>query len=286
MNAVAINNIKIAFSKAAKDYDTHAFFQKEVADELIIRLPHLTPHISHLTILDIGCGTGFLAHGLAKTFPKANIFGCDISHAMINVARGKGQGANDKKIYFITGDCGILPCKSKTFDIITSSLTYQWLPNLGKAFSEAHRILKPEGMFIFFTLGAETLKELRCCYAEASAPYPLSFGERERVRGNGLPSFMGFADEQAIQSALKNTGFKHISIERKEIVKTYPDMWQLLKTMKSIGAGNPFKDGDKSLGRGFLLKKMAEIYEQKFGVRSSELGIYATYEVMFVHAEK
>ncbi len=293
MDIFEINNIKLAFSKAAINYDTHAIFQKEIAEELLknIRLPLTTRHSPPTTILDIGCGTGFLTHDLAKVFPKANIFGCDISHAMLKVASCKLQVARDKKIHLITADGGVLPCKSKTFDIITSNLTYQWLPNLGRAFSEAHRILKPEGVFMFSTLGTETLKELRCCYAEAA----------DRFKKDGLPPFMNFADEQTIQSTMKSAGFKIISLERKEIIKTYPDMWTLLKAMKSIGAGNPFKEGDKSLARGSILKKMAEVYEEKFGVWSSELGveiphptsyiphpnhIYATYEVLFVYGKK
>ena len=86
--------------------------------------------------------------------------------------------------------------------------------------------------------------------------------------------------------------------------------------MKSIGAGNPFKQGDKSLGRGSLLKKMAEVYEREFRVvtdssafltshtkgfdvevnaptngqlhssLTTDNRIYATYEVMFVKAIK
>ena len=197
------------------------------------------------------------------------------------------QVARDKKIHLITTDGGILPCKNDTFDIAASNLTYQWIGNLEGSFREAYRVLKQGGGFIFSTLGPETLKELKQCYLDASTI----------ARKDGLPPFMDFSEKKAIQSVLESVGFKNISIETWKMMKTYPDMWALLRTMKSIGAGNPFKDGDKSLARGSILKKMAEIYEDRFKTQDSRFKtdnlqltthncIYATYEVMFVHAEK
>ncbi|MBI5048610.1 MAG: methyltransferase domain-containing protein [Deltaproteobacteria bacterium] len=276
------DKIRASFSKAAIKYDTIALFQKEVADELLnsFVLPLNTHHSSLTTIIDIGCGTGFLSYGLADKFPDADIFGCDISHDMLKVASCKLQVARDKKIHLITTDGEILPCKNDTFDIAASNLTYQWIGNLEGSFKEAHRILRPGGIFMFSTLGPETLKELRYCYAKTLAKF----------NKNGLPPFMDFSEKKAIQSVLESVGFKNISIETTKMMKTYPDMWALLKTMKSIGAGNPFKDGDKSLGRGSLLKTMAEIYKDRFKTQDLQLAtcnyVYATYEVMFVHAEK
>lgn len=289
------HKIKRAFSKTAPRYDIFASLQKEIAGELLDKLiAHCPLPIAPIRILDIGCGTGFLTHGLSEVFPKANIFGCDIAHEMIDVTRGKGQRARGKKIYLLTADGGVLPYKDKVFGMVASNLAYQWIHDIKTAFSEAHRVLRPGGIFIFSTLGTETLKELRYCYAEASAKF----------NKDGLPPFMGFSEKQAIQSVLENAGFKNISIEMTTMIKTYPDMWALLKVMKSIGAGNPFKQGDKSLGRGSLLKRMAEVYAQVFSVQCSVFSkntslalthhsplttdhcIYATYEVMFVHAEK
>ncbi|MBI3755957.1 MAG: methyltransferase domain-containing protein [Deltaproteobacteria bacterium] len=285
----AKNDIRLAFSNAAKNYDTHALFQKEMAKELLngFVLPVTTHHSPFTTILDIGCGTGFLTHGLSEIFPKANIFGCDIAHEMTGQATCKVKSAKSKKTYFLTADGGVLPYKNKAFDMVASNLAYQWIHDAKTAFSEAHRVLRPGGIFIFSTLGGETLKELRHCYAEASAKF----------NKDGLPPFMAFSEKQAVQSALEGAGFKNIFIETTKMIKTYPDMWTLLKTIKSIGAGNPFKDGDKSLGRGFLLKKMAEVYKERFQIQDSRFKscslhlatckcIYATYEAMFVRALK
>ena len=278
------HKIRLSFSKAALCYDIFASFQKQAARELVNKLSAISCQPSAMNILDIGCGTGFLTYSLAKMLPKANIFGCDIAYPMLKMTNAKHKG---KKIHLLTADGEILPCKNEAFDMVASNLTYQWLPDLYTAFLEAHRVLRPGGIFIFSTLGPETLKELRYCYAEASAKF----------NKDGLPPFIGFLDKQMLQSALENTGFKNISIKKANIIKAYPDMLALLRAMKSIGAGNPFKEGDKSLARGSLLKQMAEVYRQVFSGRwpaASENNplsltrncIYATYEVMFVYGEK
>ncbi|MEK6599423.1 MAG: methyltransferase domain-containing protein [Deltaproteobacteria bacterium] len=281
--------IRLSFSKAALRYDIFASFQKQTARELVNKLSTISCQPSAMKILDVGCGTGFLTYGMADALPEANIFGCDISHAMIKVASCKLQAARDKKMRFLTADGGVLPYKDGIFDRVASNLTYQWIHDIKTAFLEAYRVLRPSGVFIFSVLGPETLKELRHCYIEAKA----------RFNRNGLPPFIVFLDKQMLQSALENAGFKNISIKKTNIIKAYPDMWALLKAMKSIGAGNPFKEGDKSLARGSLLKQMAEVYKEKFKGQKSKVKtftdhwplttehcIYATYEVMFVYGEK
>lgn len=92
--------IRSSFSKAALKYDIFASLQKEAADELIdfvFKIPHPTSLIPHPRILDIGCGTGFLTHGLARLLSKANIFGCDIAHEMTEQATCKVKSAKYKK---------------------------------------------------------------------------------------------------------------------------------------------------------------------------------------------
>ena len=285
--AIDKHKIKLSFSRAALRYDIFASFQKQAARELVNKLSAISCQPSAMKILDVGCGTGFLTYGMADALPEANIFGCDISHAMIKVASCKLQAARDKKMRLLTADGGALPYKDGIFDRVASNLTYQWIHDIKTAFSEAYRVLRPEGVFIFSVLGPETLKELRHCYIEAKA----------RFNRNGLPPFIVFLDKQMLQSALENAGFKKISIKKANIIKAYPDMLALLRAMKSIGAGNPFKEGDKSLARGSLLKQMAEVYGQVFSGQwpvASENNplsltrncIYATYEVMFVYGEK
>lgn len=294
INSASLTNlnqkkIKHSFSKAARRYDGFADLQKDIAVELC--KDYIVPLSSHQfplsRILDIGCGTGFLTNELRCALPDASIIGCDISPFMTKVAKDKIDKSNDsKKVHFISGDGAILSYKPDVFDMVTSNLTYQWVSDMQASFSEAKRVLRLGGVLVFSTIGPDTFKELRLCYNNVL----------EITKKNGLPPFIEFMDIQILISLLEGAGFKNISVVNKTIIKNYRDMWSLLKTIKSIGAGNPFKEGDKSLSRGALLKKMAEEYKDNFKVTNLDMkgtdfssqgvnpeDICATYEILFVY---
>lgn len=282
--------IKQQFSSSAQNYDSKAGFQKKSAEELLNHIVSqlATCNLQPTTILDIGCGTGFLTIHLANTFPKAKVFACDIAHPMVETTRCKMQDARCR-LKFLTADCESLPYKNCQFDLIASNLTYQWASDLDTAFKEAHRILEKGGVFVFSMLGKKTFEELRECYKEAS----------QVSNKNGLPRFMNFHSKDDVISKLKKAGFSGTSYLVDLKIEHYPDMLELLRTLKTIGAVNPFKGGEKNLGKGMILKKMAGIYEKKFKVQNSKFKvlshdsqltthdrIYATYEIMFFTAIK
>ncbi|MBL7069735.1 MAG: methyltransferase domain-containing protein [Candidatus Omnitrophica bacterium] len=97
---------------------------------------------SKIKILDVGCGTGELAHNLARDFSKAEIYGVDISETMIKKAIAKKGKDNIK---FEAGDVEDLPYKDSLFDIIACSHSFHHYLNKDKAMTEMYRVLKPDG---------------------------------------------------------------------------------------------------------------------------------------------
>ncbi len=284
--------VKRSFSRAASNYDSAADLQRDVAGELLQKISGFITGRSHLTsILDIGCGTGFMTFSLHNILPSANIVGCDIAYPMIEIAKQK-RARNEIK--FISADAADLPFVNDTFDLVASNLTYQWLPDLDLAFSEVFRVLRPGGVFVFSILGAGTLSELKSSYYDAC-----------KLAGrDGLPSLIDFPEPTHITKTLEEAGFKY-PLVRNYLKRRYHDsLWTLLKTLKSIGAGNPSSDGDKSLARGRLLKEMAETYSDKFcavktgtkedGLKSmtgntkslSKNQVYASYNVLLIKTIK
>ncbi|HBO85151.1 MAG: hypothetical protein A2073_07290 [Deltaproteobacteria bacterium GWC2_42_11] len=268
--------IKQQFSSSAQNYDSKAGFQKKIAEELLEYLvPQLaTCNLQLATILDIGCGTGFLSIPLAQTFSDAHISACDMAHAMAKTAKIKYSSLiTHHPSLFLTADCEYLPYKDSTFDMLASSLTFQWLLHHGTVFSEAHRVLKKGGIFSFSMLGQNTLRELRMCYKEANAV----------SNKDGIPRFMSFPHKDEVCEQLEKTGFSGISAVVSPEVEEYPDMMGLLRVLKTIGAGNPFDSRVKNLSKGLILKKMSEIYGERFEAAN---GVYATYEVIFFTCKK
>jgi malonyl-CoA O-methyltransferase len=69
------------FSKSAETYDQYANVQKAMARRLMgqLDLQHWQGR-GTVSILEVGCGTGYLTSLLCKKFPDADITAVEISH--------------------------------------------------------------------------------------------------------------------------------------------------------------------------------------------------------------
>lgn len=74
------------------------------------------------SILDVGCGGGFLTMRLAKKYPQATILGVDISNEAIAFAKAKLGEVNPPlaNVQFVHSNG--FDCLAEHFDVITSSL--------------------------------------------------------------------------------------------------------------------------------------------------------------------
>jgi ubiquinone/menaquinone biosynthesis methyltransferase len=93
--------------------------------------------------LDLACGTGDIAFTLAER--GARVVGLDITHRMVQIARGKPGGA---AVAFVTGDMMALPFGNASFDLVTTGYGIRNVPEIGQALAEMHRVLKPGGMLL------------------------------------------------------------------------------------------------------------------------------------------
>ena len=102
--------------------------------------------------VDLGCGTGLLARELIDA--GYDVFGIDISEAMIEIARMRAPEAE-----FRVGslfEVGIPPCQAVT--AISEVLNYLFDPEneergLGRMFRRVHNSLAPGGVFVFHVPG-------------------------------------------------------------------------------------------------------------------------------------
>ncbi|MCK5236671.1 MAG: hypothetical protein KAR06_06765, partial [Deltaproteobacteria bacterium] len=139
-------------------------------------------------------------------------------------------------------------------------------------FSEALRVLKADGRLYFTTLGPETLKELTTATKKA---------DTNKI----LPPPIMYPNVEDIRSTLERVGFKDISISREASIKQYPSFFELLRTLKSIGAKNPSTLNQRGMEAATVLKQAARIYNESFPSPSGH-GIIATYDVIFIRAVK
>ncbi len=101
--------------------------------------------VADRTVLDAGCGDGYLSRLLAKQ--GAVVTGVDFSTAMLRIAHERTSP--DLAITYHHGNCESLPfLEADHFDLIISNMVLQDLPNYQAAIEEAFRLIKPDGLYI------------------------------------------------------------------------------------------------------------------------------------------
>jgi len=165
-----------AFGQAASHYEDNASVQRIVAATLANLLRHQplrTVPGGRLRILEIGCGTGLLTRHLRSLFPDAEIVATDISPEMIAIAEKGG----DTGAQFLAMDGEMPGFDAPWFDLIASSLTFQWFADLPRALDRLAGLLKPGGTLMFATMAQRSFHEWRTAHEaydlEAGTPlYP------------------------------------------------------------------------------------------------------------------
>jgi SAM-dependent methyltransferase len=100
-------------------------------------------------VLELGCGTGFMAEYISdKT--QCQTVGIDISSAAIALARARAQSGK-RKLIFETKDIEKLDYPERHFDAVISIDTLYFVEDLENAIRRMAKTLKPDGfMYIFY----------------------------------------------------------------------------------------------------------------------------------------
>jgi len=92
--------------------------------------------------LDVGCGTGILAHTLLELRSPATVLGIDPEVAQIAQA---SQGPAAGRVAFQVGDARRLPFANGSFDIAASALVLNFIPERSQAMAEMRRVTRVGG---------------------------------------------------------------------------------------------------------------------------------------------
>lgn len=254
--------IKEKFSKASKSYDEISVIQREVADELYVRIKPLDPKSR---ILDVGIGTGYLSRKMISEYPDLRVSGIDLAMGMLGICRQKIPGAQ-----LVQSDAKYLPFKERSFDLVVSNLAYQWVKDIKQALLSARSVLKDRSRIYFSVFTDNTLQELREVIFELSRERPRSIGR--------LPS------KSYLGQILREASFKHIKIEVEPKKQYYNNLRELLSWLKNIGANRYWAE---NLYGGLSARNFIESIAKKYEERFMEKGkIFATFEVIYAEAAK
>ncbi len=98
-----------------------------------------------MTVLDVGCGTGFATDGLLEHVDE--VYALDQSEHQLEQAYAK-FGKRAPPVTFHRGDAERLPFATDTFDVVWSSGSIEYWPNPILALREFRRVLKPGGQVL------------------------------------------------------------------------------------------------------------------------------------------
>jgi ubiquinone/menaquinone biosynthesis C-methylase UbiE len=98
------------------------------------------------SVLDVGCGTGYLLRVLAGHYPGAKqLAGIDAAPNMIQTAQ---RITDDKRLTFVTGVAEHLPYDDASMDLVVSSTSFDHWSDQGAGLAECARVLRPGGHLV------------------------------------------------------------------------------------------------------------------------------------------
>ena len=254
-------SVELHFSKSSALYEQEARLQRLIAERLVA---DIASRISPQTILDAGCGTGFLTEQLIRLFPGSAMTAIDLAAPMLETLRMK-LGA--RSVRLIQGDAAAFDYGER-YDLIVSSSAMQWMVPLERSVRHLAHHLRPGGVLLFSLMLQGTfseLHELRRKLFPAKQPraaLPSSSGVEEAVTAGGL----------VLETAGKD-----------EFCQSFDSASSFFRQIKGQGfTGGPLSLGEKPLTRGELALLITELEQAMRG----EGGITARYVVGFYRAVK
>ncbi len=152
------------FRRSAETYHKEAFVQRQIAQHLceLVR-PYVPKPVS---LLEIGCGTGFLTQEIMQHLPICSALLNDINPEMEPFIH---RFLSEQK-KFIAADAETYPFNDN-FNLIISSSAIQWFNNIKKFIFNVYSSLTKKGIIAFSTFGTKNMKEIKKITG-ISLPYP------------------------------------------------------------------------------------------------------------------
>lgn len=262
--------LRRALDRAAPTFDSAAYLHREVAERLFARLDYLK--IAPRRVLDSGCRTGHGTQALANRYRAADVIAVDASENMLRRMYEKTSWWNRHLPWragalprLICAEMDALPLAANSLGLVWSNLALHWY-DLARSVAEMHRVLEVGGVFMFSTLGPDTLKELR----EACA------GLDRHAHVNR------FIDMHDIGDALVHAGFSDPVMDMEIITVTFADVAALARDLKSSGSRNYLPGRARAL----LAPRRWREVTQRYEAMRKDGRLPATMEVIYGHAWK
>jgi malonyl-CoA O-methyltransferase len=229
LNPAMLNarHVRARFDRAASRFAGADFVHRAAADGLLQRMQAIVIQPRH--VVDLGCALGGSSKQLCKRFPKARLLSIDLSWSMLKIARqSRGWFSRAREIQ---AEAGRLPLTTGSVDCLYANMLLPWIDDLPATLSEFARVLRKDGVFVFSTLGPESLAEIRNAWGRVD---------------DGL-HVHHFADMHDLGDAMMQAGFSDPVLDVDYLSVTYRDAEAIFRDLRAAGAGNSLRDRHPAL---------------------------------------
>ena len=140
------------YDRFGQKQDSQGFYEDPALDDLI---EHATFQAAQ-SVFEFGCGTGKLAARLLENHlsSPAKYLGCDISPVMIDLAKQRLAAYGERAQVTLSDGAIRFPCSDHSVDCVVSTYVLDLLsvPDIQHCFSEARRVLVPDGKLCLASL--------------------------------------------------------------------------------------------------------------------------------------
>ena len=191
------------FAEAYRDWWAPVIAPSSVA--LLDLVDGQLPRDEPMTIVDIGTGTGTLALAALARWPMARVIGVDPAERLLDFATDAARDAGvGERLTVKPGKAAQLPLEDASVDVAVSSFVIQLTPSRAAAVREAHRVLRPDGIFACLAWRADVER------SEPQNAFELALEDLDIVPpelpGGGRP----YASPMVAAAELRSAGFRQV----------------------------------------------------------------------------
>jgi NADH dehydrogenase [ubiquinone] 1 alpha subcomplex assembly factor 5 len=258
----------------ARDYD---YVRDEVATRLTERLSDISRAFPN--VLDLGGGNDAVLRALLAQDARSGVRALTVLDPSPRaLARGAAELDTEAATAGITVERACaplegapLPFNDGAFDLVVSSCALQWVNDVPAVFTEARRVLRPDGVFLAAFLGGETLDELR--RAASAAEQERDGGVSPRVSPMMAGSDAG--------SLLSGAGFALPTVDVDTFSAEYANAALLMEHLRASGESNAAL-GARGGARRSTLLATAAAYTAMCGGSDGSDSVPATFQIIYL----
>ena len=259
-NTLKFRDLQRRFDRAAAGFDEVDFVHRKIATGLMDRLDPML--IDAKWILDVGGATGSASQYLCRRFRRSRVIVLDASYEMLRQARRKQTWFS--RTSMVQANALALPVQTGCVDLVFANLLLPWINDIQAMFTEVMRVLRKGGLFIFSTLGRDSLSELREAWKSVDNSAHVNH----------------FSDMHDIGDGLVHAGLCDPVLDTDFLKVSYRDTASLFRDLTFVGGRNSISNRTKTLTGKGRFRNMERQLDNHFRGGLLELKL----EIIYGHA--